>query len=159
MDKRKEKNERNKKIIGFLLLAAVAYVLITNFDLADWPKLWVKIEGPKETCTEIRAPKTMTDTEISQLKVNDLGFKVVDAENRAELTVQNTDDETGEVRVLLYCRDGEQQGEEKKSISAGETAVFTFLDTEDCDLDYIIEPEMMKKRVTKTVYVNDSVCE
>jgi hypothetical protein len=155
----KEKNQKVKKAIGILLLIAIAYFLLTNFDLADWPKFGVKIEGPTKTCTEIRAPKTMTDTEISQLKVNDLGFKVVDAENRAELTVQNVDNITGEVRVLLYCRNGAQQGDDRKSIGAGETAVFTFFDTEDCDLDYIIEPEMMKKRVTKTVYVNDSVCE
>ncbi len=158
MQKKDNKN-RTKTVIGLLLLAAIAYFVLTNFNLGDWPKLGVKIEGPKTTCTEIRGPKTMTDTVIDRLKVEDLGFKVINDERRAEITVKNKDNATGEVRVTLYCRDGDEQGEEKKSIEAGESAVFSFLDVDDCDLDYIIEPETISRRVNKTVYVTDSVCE
>lgn len=153
------KNRRKKRIIGLLFLIALGYFILTNFDLGDLPWVGLAIEGPKQTCTEIRGPKTMTDTEVSTLKVDDMGFKALRNENKAVLEVRNTDDVSGDVRVTVYCVNGDQQGEQKKTLEPGETGVFSFLDVRDCDLDYIVEPELIKTRVNKTVYVTDSVCE
>jgi len=158
-EKRTRKNKRAKMIIGTLLLIAVAYFLFTNFDLSDWPKFGIVAEGSKTTCTEIRGPKMMTDTVVEKLRVRDAGFKAVSDERRAELTVENTDNISGEVRVMLFCRDGEEQGEQKKTIEAGSAGVFTFLGVDDCDLDYIIQPELMTRRVNRTSYVTDTSCE
>lgn len=158
-NKHARKPKKMKRVIGILLIMAIAYFVFTNFDLADWPKLGLVIEGPSQSCTEIRGPKTMTDTVIEQLEVEDRGFKALRDENKALIEVRNVDNVTGKVRVLLYCRNGNEQGEETKRIEPGEKAVFSFLDVEDCDLDYIIEPETMRKKVNKTVYVTDSVCE
>ncbi len=153
------KNRRVKTLIGLLLLIAVAYFILTNFDLGDWPALGFAIRGPGQTCTEISGPKVMTDTVIEQLEVEDLGFQILRNENKALLKVRNKDDHAGNVRVLLYCRNGYQQGEQKKKIEPGDTETFSFLDVSDCELDYIIEPENIKRRVNRTAYVTDSVCE
>jgi hypothetical protein len=158
-EKRKKRNQRMKTAIGMLLLIAVAYFILTNFDLPGWPRLGIILEGPKATCTEIRGPKTVTDTVVEKLKVRDAGFRVVSDERRAELTVENTDNTSGEVRVMLFCRDGEQQGEQKQPIAAGATGTFTFLDVDDCDLDYIIQPELLTRKVTRTAYATDTSCE
>jgi hypothetical protein len=117
-DKRIKKNQRAKKIIGILLLIAIAYFVLTNFDFPGWPRFGVLMDGPKTTCTEIRGPKMMTDTVVEKLQVRDAGFKAVSDERRAELTVENIDNVSGEVRVMLFCRDGEQQGEQKKRVQA-----------------------------------------
>jgi hypothetical protein len=159
MEEQKNRKKRTKTVIGILLLIAIAYFVLTNFDLGDWPRLGMVIEGPSKTCTEIRGPKVMTDTVIEQLKVEDLGFKALRNENKAVITVRSKDEEAGNVRVIVYCRNGDQQGEETKRIEAGETAVFSFLDVDDCDLDYLIEPETIRKKVERTVYVDDSICE
>ena len=159
MKEKTKKNKKGKTIIGILLLIAIVYFILTNFSLGDWPKLGLVLEGHSKTCIEIRGPKEMTDTVITQLKVEDMGFKALWNENKAVLNVRNKDNITGEVRVMLYCRNGNEQGDETKQIEPGETAVFSFLDVEECDLDYIIEPETMRKKVKKTVYVTDSVCE
>jgi hypothetical protein len=153
------KPKKMKKLIGILLLVAIAYFIFTNFDFADWPKLGLVIEGQSKSCTEIRGPKTMTDTVIEQLEVEDLGFKALRDENKALIEVRNVDNVTGKVRVVLYCRNGDEQGEKTKSLEPGEKEVFSFLDVKDCDLGYIIEPETRRKRVNKTVYVTDSMCE
>ena len=153
------KPKKMKKIIGILLLIAIAYFIFTNFDLAGWPKLGDVIEGPSKSCTEIRGPKTMTDTIIKQLEVEDLGFKALRDESKALIEVRNADNVTGKVRVVLYCRNGDEQGEDTKRLEPGEKTVFSFLDVDDCDLDYTIEPQTTRKKVNKTVYVTDSVCE
>lgn len=153
------KNRRVKTVIGLLLLIAVAYFILTNFDFGDWPALGFAIRGPGQTCTEIRGPKVMSDTVIEQLEVEDLGFRILRNENKAVLKVRNKDERAGEVRVTLYCRNGYQQGDQEKDIDPGETETFRFLDVSDCELDYIIEQENVKRRVNKTVYVTDSVCE
>ncbi|MBN1544875.1 hypothetical protein JW898_05445 [Candidatus Woesearchaeota archaeon] len=153
------KNNRTKTVIGLLLLIAVAYFLLTNFSIGDWPKFGAEISGASKSCIDVRGPKIMTDTVVEQLKVDDEGFVALRNENKAVLTLKNRDDEAGEVRVTVFCRNGDQQGEQKKKVEPGETAVFNFLDVADCDLDYIIEPELTKKRVNRTVYVTDSVCD
>jgi hypothetical protein len=162
MDERKlqklRKNERMKRIIGILLLIAVAYFILTNFDIPGWPGFGIISEGPKATCTEIRGPTIVTDTVVEKLSVTDAGFKVMSDERRAELDVTNTDSISGEVRVMLFCRDGEEQGEQKQTLPAGATGKFTFLDVDDCDLDYIIQPELTTRKVNRTSYSTDTSC-
>ena len=159
MMSRIRKNNRMKRIIGFLLLTAIAYFIFTNFDLGDFPKAGFVIHGESNTCTEVRGPQVMTDTEIESLQIEDKGFQVLRNENKAVITVRNTDDTAGSVKVRLYCINGNEQGDIAKNLDPGETAVFSFLDIADCDLDYIILPDTIKRKVNKTVYVSDSGCE
>lgn len=154
-----EKSSLPKKIIGLLLLVVLIHFIFTNFRFDDWSKIGITLNGATTTCTEIRGPKVVTDTIIEQLKVDDTGFKVVRNENRAIITIENKDNRTGEVRVLLYCRNGDEQGEESKIMLAGESAEFNFIDVRDCDLDYIVECDTVRRRVNRTVYVSNSVCE
>lgn len=155
----KDKNETIKRVIGFLIIAAVAFFILTNFDLGDWPKLGFMLEGPKTTCTEIRAPKVMTDTVVERLRVEDLGFEVINEQRTAEITIKNIDKVRGTVRVVLYCKDGDGQGDQQKNLLPGETGIFEFTGVDDCDTEYIIEPELMSRQVNRTVYATDSVCE
>ena len=154
-----EKSNLPKKILGLLLLVVLIHFIFTNFSLDDWPKIGMMLKGESKTCIEIKGPKVMTDTIIEQLKVDDIDFKVMRNENRAIITIENKDNRTGDVRVLLYCRNGDEQGEQSKTIRAGESEVFSFIDINDCDLDYIIEPDTIHRRVNRTVYVSNSVCE
>jgi len=154
-----KKNRRKKKIIGLLLLIVLGYMLFSNLDLGDLPWVGMTIKGPSKTCTEVRGPQTMTDTEVRDLEVMDMGFRADRNENRATITVANIDNVTGDVRVTLYCRNGNQQGELNKELDPGDEEIFTFLDVSDCELEYIIEPEIIKTRVERTAYVTDTVCE
>jgi hypothetical protein len=152
-------SRRMKTFIGILLLLSLAYFVLTNFDLADWPGMGLVIQGPSSTCVETRGPNVLTDTVIYQLKVEDKGFEAMRDRNRAVISVKNDDNRSGDVRVTLYCRNGDGQGDDTKKIAAGDTETFIFEDVKDCDLDYIIEPETFTTRVNRTVYVSESKCE
>ena len=154
-----KKNRLKKKIIGLLLIIAIAYFILSNFDLGDLPLTGMIITGESTTCTEIRGPSTMTDTEVRDLQIEDRGFQVLRNENKATISIRNTDNQSGSVRVMLFCSDGTKQGEDTRTLDSGETQVFNFLDVRDCELDYMIEPGVITARVEKTTYTTDTVCE
>ncbi|MBW2968235.1 hypothetical protein KY362_07150 [Candidatus Woesearchaeota archaeon] len=154
------KNNRTKGIIGLFLLIAVGYLIYTNVELGHLPWAGMVVEGPKQTCTETRGPKVLTDTVVEQLQIDDLGFEALKSEDKAVIKVKNTDEVGGDVRVMLYCRNGDQQGDLTKHLIPGEEALFLFEDVADCDLDYIIEPELLRRTVEKSFeYSADVSCE
>lgn len=153
-----EKPRLAKRLIGIALIIVLAHFILTNFDLDDWPKVGLAIEGSRETCTEISGPETMTDTITEPLDVTDTGFRVMRNENKAVLTIENTDDAEGDVRVRLYCVNGKEVGDMTKTLSPGKSAVFNFLDVPDCDLDYYIQPDTVRRKVNRTVRVSKSTC-
>ena len=156
--KRMRKNNRMKAVIGTVLFLVIAYVIYTNGGV-QLLKGSVVTEGEKTTCTEVRGPKDLTDTVTELLKVEDLGFAAIETSDLAEITVRNIDDRIGAVTVRLYCRNGEEQGVQTLSIPAGETETFVFMDVPDCDLDYIVEPDFVTRKVNRTGYSTDVLCE
>jgi hypothetical protein len=153
-----ERSNLPRKLIGIALIIVLAHFIFTNFSLDDWPKVGFVIKGQPETCTEIRGPKTMTDTVIEQLDVDDTDFRVLRNENKAVITIRNRDTVEGDVRVRLYCVNGAEIGDLTKRLDPGESALFNFLDVPDCDLDYYVQPDTVKMTVNRTVQVSTSAC-
>ncbi|HII72109.1 TPA: hypothetical protein HA265_05120 [Candidatus Woesearchaeota archaeon] len=156
--RRIRRNNQKKAVIGFLLLLVVGYFIWTNFDIR-LPWTGMVVTGEKTTCVETRGPKMLTDTVIKKLKVSDEGFEVSRSEDTAALKVRNADERDGTARVTLYCEDGDQQGENVKNIKAGETETFMFQDVAECDLSYVIEPQIIREQVNRTVYVSGQECD
>ena len=156
LEQRHLKNSRRKRVIGILLVIAILYSVVSNLDLG-WPSGFaIKEQG--ETCVETKGPKEVTDTIVQALDIEEMGFKVLVDEGKAVLSIRNRDNVTGKVRVIVYCVNGAEQGEQRKSINPGETEVFNFLDVEDCDLDYYIDPETVTRKVSRTVEGEDVEC-
>lgn len=152
----KAKDRKVKRWIGVMLLIAIAYFVYSNFPIS-WPisGLVVHISGQQvQTC----GPRTLTETYPEQLKVSETGFRVITAEHKAVIELVNTDDVPGEVRVIVYCIDGDSQGEQMRQIEPGMTEVFNFLDVADCDLEYYISPGMVYRQRNITVAAGDADC-
>ena len=157
--RRIRKDNRIKAVVGLFLLLAVGFFVWRHVELDGLPFVGMVISESSKECIEIKGPQVMTDTVVRPLEIEDLGFEVIRDKNRAVITVKNIDEEYGEVKVRVYCKNGNEQGRETKRIFAGSEEIFIFEDVNDCDLEYMIEPELLSKRVNKTVYVEDVVCE
>lgn len=143
------KDNRRKAILGFLLVVAIGFFVWRHIGLG-LPVIGLLVQE-KGTQLETEGPEYMVDTEVKPLKVETEGFEAVRKEDNAVIKVRNEDEIDGEVEVRLYCKDGKEQGREKKEIASGEEEIFVFEKVEDCDLDYLIEPELVRKRVNRTV--------
>jgi hypothetical protein len=153
---RHARNMKKKRIVGILLVIAIAYFIFSNFELG-WPSGFaVKEEG--DSCIETKGPSYLTDTIVGPLDIEETGFKVMINERKAVLNIQNNDNVTGRVRVIVFCINGDEQGEQRKSIDPGEEMVYNFLDVDDCDLDYYIDPETVARKVNRSVEGEDVEC-
>lgn len=161
MDSERKLTERSnlpKKLIGIALIIVLAHLILTNFSFDDWPKIGFAIKGQPESCIEISGPKTITDTVVEQLDVDDTDFRVLRNENKAVITIKNRNAVEGYVRVRLYCVNGAEVGDLTKRLDPGESALFNFLDVPDCELDYYVQPDTIKRTVNRTVQVSNSAC-
>ncbi len=156
--KRSKANARVRTVLGLLLVCAIAFFVITHFGVS-LPLVSMVVTGPSKDCVETRGPQILTDTEVRQLEVMDTGIERLKDSDEAIVRVENIDDTAGNVKVTLFCTNGNELGEMTKKIGVGEEQSFVFDAVKDCDLDYIIEPELLKWKVNRTVYVEGQECD
>jgi hypothetical protein len=144
-----------RTIIGWTLVIVVVYVVLTNIEII--PTMKYVIQGESSTCIQIRGPTMVTDTVIDQLNISVDAFEV--GEGIALLTIKNACNVSGHVNVQISCMGNGDVESQNIFISAFEKREIEFLGVPDCDLAYNIEPQLVTRRVNRTVYVNDTDCE
>ncbi|MBW2965041.1 hypothetical protein KY363_06295, partial [Candidatus Woesearchaeota archaeon] len=154
---RRERNRKVERVIGILLLISIAYFIYSNFGIS-WPVSGRAVHSSESTLQQC-GPRTLTETYPEQLRVRELGFRVLNDERKAVLEVVNADDVPGEVRVTIYCINGDAQGEQVSTIEPGRTEIFSFLDVPDCDLEYYVSPGIVYRQRNISVASGQEGCD